>query len=88
VVSLNAYDWHRRRKLEKSVELDLRKKRLLKTPKTINLNSVDTPDQLPWYDLSVQEFNEKYAYEPYELVGKFDHSKEVLVHKVRDGNFN
>ena len=58
----------------------------MKEPGSLKLTNVDNETQLPWYGLSLQDFNDKWAYQPIELIGSFDHSKEILVHKVRDGN--
>lgn len=87
VTTFNIYDWHRRRNKEKAIEIELRKDRLLKEPSRLSLNSIDNASQLPWANLDIQEFNDKWAYQPFELIGKFDHGKEVLVKRVRDGNY-
>jgi cytochrome oxidase assembly protein ShyY1 len=42
---------------------------------------------LPWSKLNNNQFNDQWAYQPFELVGKFDHANEVKVHRVKDGIF-
>lgn len=85
MVTYNIYDWHKRRIREKSNEISLRKDRLLKEPLAINLNNVDGVKQLPWSSSSISELNEKWAYKPIQLIGQFDHSKEVKVKTIKNG---
>lgn len=48
--------------------------------------SLSENQALPWEGLNTKELNDKFAYKPYRLFGKFDHSKEVLVERQHNGD--
>ena len=79
---LNIAEWHKRRKNEKLKEIELRKQSIFQEPVTLNLNGSKT---LPWQNLNVKEFNEKWAYKPIQLYGYYDQSQEIYVEKYRKG---
>lgn len=81
-MTFNAYKWQKRRKLEKIEEIRLRDQKLSQQPQEIK-----SVNELNWLNKTDEEFSEKYAYRPYKLKGKFDHSKEVLIQRTRDGIF-
>ncbi len=79
---INLSEWHKRRKLEKLREIEVRKEKIFQDPINLNLNGLST---LPWQGLNVKEFNEKWAYKPVQLYGYYDQSKEIYVEKYRRG---
>ena len=62
--------------------MEIRKTRLFEEPTLLNLSNIKT---LPWSNMEVKEFNEKYAYKPMTLYGQFDHTLEVKVARVKEG---
>lgn len=75
-------DYHKRRYNEKSDEVNKRIKRFQNKPISLSDNrNIETFSQ----PINRREFNHKWAYQPVELYGKFEHSKEILVKAFRDG---
>lgn len=84
VTSFGVYEWQKRRYLEKNAETDLRKTRINAQPEDIS--KYYNQQSFPWLDLNLREFNKEYAYKPFELIGVFDHSREIRVNKLKDGD--
>ena len=86
VVSYNMYDWQRRRMSEKLRETEIRTNRVIEDPVDIQTFYNPTlPQKFPWIGMNVKELNNEFAWKPIELNGQFDHSNQVLVAKVKDG---
>jgi cytochrome oxidase assembly protein ShyY1 len=85
VITFRFYDWHRSRMLEKLREAEIRKKTLLQKPKDIQSLYNAEKGTFPWSDLSTFDLNKNFAYLPIELVGEFDHSSEIAVKSLRNG---
>ena len=81
-VTAKAFLWQRRRKVEKILEIEARKKSLNNDPLDITPENGD--DRYEHNFCSDEEFSEKYAYRPVEITGIYDHSNEILVDRVRD----
>ena len=62
--------------------MEIRKSRLFEEPTLLNLSNTQT---LPWSNMEVLDFNQKYAYKPLILYGQFDHTLEVKVARVKEG---
>ena len=45
-----------------------------------------TPDDIPFGKISKEEFDEKWLYKPVKMRGLFDHDKETLIQRTRDGD--
>lgn len=85
-VSFNVYDWQLRRFLEKKRETQMRIERVSEKPKNIQtFYNGHSEKSFPWIGLNVKELNTEYAYRPIELNGQFDHSKQILVDKIKEG---
>jgi cytochrome oxidase assembly protein ShyY1 len=86
VVSFNVYDWQRRRAVEKKHEVDQRINRVTGEPVDIQsyYNSKNS-NKFPWVGLNSRELNLQFGWRPIELNGQFDHSRQVLIEKVKDG---
>jgi len=86
VVSFNVYDWQRRRAVEKTHEVDQRVSRVTGEP--VDIQTYYNPknsNKFPWVGLNSRELNQQFAWRPVELNGQFDHSRQVLVEKIKDG---
>jgi cytochrome oxidase assembly protein ShyY1 len=85
-VSFSVYDWQLRRFLEKKRETETRIDRV--SEKSENIQQFYNPkgeQKFPWIGLNVKDFNNAFAYRPIELTGQFDHSKQIFVEKVKEG---
>lgn len=79
-------DWQRRRYNEKVNEKNTRIERIVEDPVNIqNFYNKNEVNKFPWIGLDSTKLNEKFAWKPIELSGQFDHSREVLVAKNREG---
>jgi cytochrome oxidase assembly protein ShyY1 len=79
-VFFSGMDYHRSRGLEKSFEIAKRTKNLAEHPikLTENLNNLNK-------ELNVRNFNENWAYKPFEITGKFDYSNQAHVNVTKNG---
>jgi cytochrome oxidase assembly protein ShyY1 len=86
VISYNMYDWQRRRMKEKLRETEIRTNRIIED--AVDIQSFYNPrsdERFPWIGLNVKEINNQFAWKPIELNGQFDHSSQVLIAKIKDG---
>jgi cytochrome oxidase assembly protein ShyY1 len=85
-VSFNVYDWQLRRFIEKKRETQIRVDRVSEKAENIQkFYNSQNYQKFPWIGLNVRDFNSSFAYKPIELNGQFDHSKQVFVQKVKEG---
>lgn len=86
LVSFSVYDWQIRRFLEKKRETQTRIDRVSEKSENIQkLYSPNSDQKFPWIGLNVKDFNNSFAYRPIELTGQFDHSKQIFVEKIKEG---
>jgi len=64
--------------------MSIRNSRVYQEPQLLSLNGLST---FPWANLSLKEFNEKWAYKPFYAFGQFDHANEVRVERIKEGKF-
>ncbi len=83
IATYNICDWHKRRMSEKLSQIQVRSQRISEEPSDIQNHYIN--NQFPWMGLDVKQFNTQFAYKPIELHGQFDHSKQVLVEKIHQG---
>jgi hypothetical protein len=81
-MTLSIYDFHKRKRNEKIIEMDIRKSRVFQEPQLLSLDGSTT---FPWAGLGLKEFNETWAYNPYYAYGQFDHANEVRVERIKEG---
>ena len=86
VISYNMYDWQRRRMKEKLRETEIRTNRIIEDAVDIqSFYNPRTDQKFPWIGLNLKELNNQFAWKTIELNGQFDHSSQVLVTKIKDG---
>ena len=84
-LTVNAYNWQSRRKLEKIAELDIRHKRIKENLYEINpLIQIKTAKELfPWIDLDDNEFRQQWEFKGLDLKGYFDYTNRILISVTR-----
>lgn len=86
VLSYSIHDWHSRRMFEKVKVTNSRTERIIEDPVDIqNFYDASNPKKFPWIGLDVKQLNEKFAFKPIELHGQFDHSRQIFVEKLKQG---
>ena len=75
-------EFHRHKKSEKNYEINKRIKMLSEQP--INIANGGYLNQFN-QDIDVRDFNNKWAFKPIELYGRFDHGNELKVKTVKNG---
>lgn len=80
-LTITAYRWQSRRKLEKIAELDIRHKRIKENLYAINpfLNTESARDIFPWIESSEKNFKENWEYRGLDLEGFFDYKNKILI---------
>ena len=74
-----AYGWQLERKKWKENLIAERTNKLRQDPEEL------TVEQIPFGKITKEEFDEKWLYKPVKLRGLFDHSKEKLIQRTREG---
>lgn len=75
-------EFHRMRAKEKRTELAKREVNLQKAPLDLGRNNLLNEVTS---DLNIKNFNNKWAYIPFQLTGKFDFSKELKISSNKNG---
>ena len=75
-----AYNWQLERKVWKEELINDRTKKLSNPTQTCKL------EDIPLDTMTKEEFDEKWLYKPIKLRGLFDHEKETMIQRTRDGD--
>lgn len=76
----NGIDYHRSRRFEKLIEIRKRRQNFSENPLKLSdhLNNLNK-------ESNVRNFNENWAYKPFEITGKFDYSNQINVDVNKNG---
>jgi cytochrome oxidase assembly protein ShyY1 len=86
LVSFSLHDWHRRRMVEKVIQVNNRTNNVIEDAVDIqNLYNASNSNRFPWIGLNTKQLNENFGFKPIELNGEFDHSKQIFVERIRQG---